>query len=65
MIISIHLYRRHVNRLDIGEKDMRKPPSKFYKTRKQAEDKRRAGQRIYRLAGKGYYIRQPKSKDSG
>ena len=41
----------------------KRPPSKYYSTRKAAEAKRRSGQRIYREAGKGYYIRQPRPRE--
>ena len=45
------------------EKMAKRPPSKYYPTRKEAEAKRKKGQRIYREAGKGYYIRQPKERE--
>jgi len=39
-----------------------RPPNKFYPTRKEAEAKRKKGQRVYREAGKGYYIGHAKER---
>lgn len=38
----------------------KRPPIKYYPTLKAAEEERKIGQRIYREAGKGYYIWQPR-----
>lgn len=40
----------------------RKTGIKYYQTLKAAEEKRKIGQRIYREAGKGFYIWQHKKK---
>jgi len=45
--------------IEVAEK---KPVSRYYKTKWEAEKHRRSGERIYREAGKGYYIRRPVKK---
>lgn len=37
--------------------------TRYYKTRSDAEDKRRKGDRIYYEPGKGYYIVRPKKRE--
>lgn len=49
--------------LESGD-DMVREPSRYYRTRREAETNRRRGERIYYRAGKGYYIRRPQQKKS-
>lgn len=37
---------------------------RYYRTRKEAEAKRRKGERIYYTPGKGFYIVRPKKRSS-
>lgn len=42
---------------------MANPPRRFYRTRAEAQKKRRTGERVYYKRGEGYYVRRPTSRE--
>ena len=54
----------YVNDTKVGEEEMpKKPVSNYYRSKQEAENHRKRGERIYKDKG-GYYIRRPQIKKS-
>lgn len=53
--------KKDIENKGVDEMAEKKPVSKHYKTKRGAEKRRRSGERIYHEAGRGYYIRRPRT----